>query len=208
LIITTSNFFLINAYPQSFNIHGSVNYFVMIFFVEYRPGKLNAAVDALSRREEDASALNSISAPQFQLFDTLIVKADSDPQVIDVRTKLAAETTKQGWTLVYGLLLFKGKVFVSEASFVWALTLADAHECGHEGIEKTLHWWRASFYGPARCTRFGSWCRTVLLASGTRWSTYILLIYYNPYQYLHRFGVTLQWILWRGSRRWAANQWR
>jgi hypothetical protein len=66
------------------------------FFVEYRPGKLNAAVDALSRREEDASALNSISAPQFQLFDTLIVKADSDPQVIDVRTKLAAGTTKQG----------------------------------------------------------------------------------------------------------------
>jgi hypothetical protein len=66
--------------------------------------------------------------------------------VIDVHTKLAAIITNEGWTLVDGLLLFKGKVFVPEASPVWPLTLADAHECGHEGIEKMLHQWRASFY--------------------------------------------------------------
>jgi hypothetical protein len=59
--------------------------------------------------------------------------------VIDVHTKLAAIITNEGWTLVDGLLLFKGKVFVPEASSVWPLTLADAHECGHEGIEKMLH---------------------------------------------------------------------
>jgi hypothetical protein len=50
------------------------------FSVEYRPAKLIGATDALSRCEEDASALNDISTPQFQLFDTMRADADSDPR--------------------------------------------------------------------------------------------------------------------------------
>jgi hypothetical protein len=54
----------------------------------------------------------------------------------------------EGWLVMDGLLLFKGKIFVLEASSVWPLTLADAHDFSDEGIEKTLHHWRASFYSP------------------------------------------------------------
>jgi hypothetical protein len=41
----------------------------------------------------------------------------------------------------------------AEASSVWPLTLADVHDCGHEGIEKALHRWRASFYSPCTLRR-------------------------------------------------------
>jgi hypothetical protein len=33
--------------------------------VEYRPGKLNGAADAQSRRDEETAAINNILAPQF-----------------------------------------------------------------------------------------------------------------------------------------------
>jgi hypothetical protein len=58
-----------------------------------------------------------------------------------------------GWTVVDGMLLFQGKVFVPGASSVWPLILEAAHDCGHEGTEKTLHRWRASFYNPRALQR-------------------------------------------------------
>jgi hypothetical protein len=102
----------------------------------------------LSRQDKDLAAINSISAPQFQPFDTLSIEATSDPQVADLRASLTAGTAKPGWTKIDGLLLFQGKVFVPDASSVWPLILAATNDYGHEGIEKTLHLWRASFYSP------------------------------------------------------------
>jgi hypothetical protein len=57
--------------------------------VEYRLRKLNRAADALSRRETELLSIHSISAPSFQLFDTLREEAVSDPQIIDLRAKVA-----------------------------------------------------------------------------------------------------------------------
>ena len=107
--------------------------------VKYRLGKLNGTADALSRRDEEAATLNTISTPQFQLFDTLRAKAYSDPQVSELRSKLTAGTTKEGWAIRDGLLQFHGKVFVPTTSSVWLITLANAYNSGHEGTEKTLH---------------------------------------------------------------------
>jgi hypothetical protein len=45
-----------------------------------------------------------------------------------------------------GLLRFKGKVFIPDASTLWPVLLAQAHESGHEGVQKTAHMWRTSFY--------------------------------------------------------------
>jgi hypothetical protein len=52
--------------------------------VEYRPGKLNGAADALPWRETELLSIHSISAPSFQLFDTLQKEVVSDPQIIDL----------------------------------------------------------------------------------------------------------------------------
>jgi hypothetical protein len=53
--------------------------------VEYRPGKLNGAADALSRRDEDNATVHAISAPTFQVFDILRAEATTDNQVLEVR---------------------------------------------------------------------------------------------------------------------------
>jgi hypothetical protein len=113
--------------------------------VEYRSGKLNGAADALSRRDEEVAAIHSLSAPTFHLFDALRAEADTDPQVADLHAKLAAGVAREGWTQVDGLLLFEGKLFIPDASAIWPLI---PHDCGHEGVEKSLHRWQASFYSP------------------------------------------------------------
>lgn len=113
--------------------------------VEYKPGNLNGAADALSRREELASVF-SLTLPTFQLFDKLRAELATDTQAAEIRTKLANGTMRAGWTEVDGLLLFKGKIFIPDASELWATLLADAHDSGHEGVQKTLHWCRVSFY--------------------------------------------------------------
>jgi hypothetical protein len=46
---------------------------------EYRPGKLNGAADALSRRDEEVAAIHSLSTPTFQLFDALRAEVDTNP---------------------------------------------------------------------------------------------------------------------------------
>jgi hypothetical protein len=38
-----------------------------------------------------------------------------------------------------GLLWFKGQIFVPDASATWLDLLADAHDGGHEGVQKTIH---------------------------------------------------------------------
>jgi hypothetical protein len=53
------------------------------------------------------------------------------------------------WRIIEGLIMSHGKVFVPMESLVLPGLLAHAHECGHEGIEKTLHWLRADFHVPS-----------------------------------------------------------
>jgi hypothetical protein len=45
-----------------------------------------------------------------------------------------------------GLLAHSGRIFVPTASALWPTILATTHGVGHEGIQKTLHRLRASFY--------------------------------------------------------------
>jgi hypothetical protein len=121
--------------------------------VEYKPGKLNGAADVLSRRDEVLLNLRSISTPTFALFDTIQAKMGSDLQAVPLRQQLVAGTVKEGWFEVDGLLLLKGKIFVPDASSMWPLLLASVHEEGHEGIEKSLNRWRASFHSPLAASR-------------------------------------------------------
>jgi len=41
------------------------------FTIEYRPGRLNSATDALSRRDEEAAAWCALSGPSFDLFNDI-----------------------------------------------------------------------------------------------------------------------------------------
>jgi len=50
--------------------------------------------------------------------------------------------------LVDGFVMHRGRVFVPSASSLWPQLLAAAHGVGHEGVQKTLHRLRSSFYNP------------------------------------------------------------
>lgn len=117
------------------------------FEVEFRPGKHNGAADALSRREESAE-LHAISGPSFEIFDLLRQETNTLPELITKRDQIQAGLLTTGWSLVDGLVTFEGKIYVPTASACWPLLLADAYRMGHEGIQKTLHRLRASFYNP------------------------------------------------------------
>ena len=116
--------------------------------VEYRPGKQNGAADALSRRHEDALAVHALSMPSFEVFDTLRQELAADHRAQELFSLLKDGTAPAGWTVADGLLLFQGKAFVPDSSLHWPHLLADAHEAGHEGVQKTLYRLRQSFYNP------------------------------------------------------------
>jgi hypothetical protein len=73
--------------------------------------------------------------------------------------QLADGTASPGWTTTDGLLRFKGKVFIPEASSLCSVLLAQAHESGHEGVQKTVHRWRTSFYSPKALHRVREFVR-------------------------------------------------
>lgn len=114
--------------------------------VEYRSDKLNTVADALSCRDEDQGSLLALSAPTIELYEALRAEFRTDVQATTVREELANGQASEGWSEADGLLLFKGRIFVPDASTLWPTLLAHAHDAGHEGTQKTLHRWRATFF--------------------------------------------------------------
>ena len=55
----------------------------------YRPGRQNAAADALSRRDEDLDSAQALalSAPEFAIFDDFRREADTLQDIIDKRAR-------------------------------------------------------------------------------------------------------------------------
>ena len=52
------------------------------------------------------------------------------------------------WSVVDGLILFKGRIFVSPSSDLLLSILESVHSAGHEGVHKTVHRLRADFHVP------------------------------------------------------------
>lgn len=68
--------------------------------------------------------------------------------MVQRRADVLAGTAPADWTVQDDLLLFRGRVFVPANSPVWSTLLADAHQAGHEGTQKTLHRLRSQFHVP------------------------------------------------------------
>lgn len=118
------------------------------FVVVFRPGKQNAAADALSRRAEGLS-VNAISTPQFTVFEHIRAAVLDTPELVSLRDRILGGQADAGWSFVDGLIIFKGRIFLPASSPLWPQLIAEVHNAGHEGIQKTLHRLRASFYNPS-----------------------------------------------------------
>jgi hypothetical protein len=119
------------------------------FSVEYRQGKLNVVVNALSRRHEETMEVHAISSPSFMVFDALRHELTIDTEALQLRAAMAGDLAPPGWSEVDDLLLFKGRTLLPAESPLWPQVLEQSHTMGcHEGSEKTLHRFRATFFNP------------------------------------------------------------
>jgi hypothetical protein len=118
------------------------------FTVEFKPGPQNATVDALSRRDEEAGTVHALSIPSFDLFDQFRVEAESLPEVIAKRKAIEDGTADPGWSLVDGMVVHNGHLFIPSSATAWHQVLAHAHGVGHEGVQKTLQRLCTSFSTP------------------------------------------------------------
>jgi hypothetical protein len=77
--------------------------------IEYWPGKLNTTDDTLSRRDEDGTAVRALSSPIFAVYDTLWHELSTDLQAQAIQAQLQGRTVPKGWSMVDGMLLFRGR---------------------------------------------------------------------------------------------------
>jgi hypothetical protein len=82
------------------------------------------------------------------------------PEAAIVRSRMAEGKAEKGWSLVDNLVLFRGGGgdFIPEESTLWPELLSHTH-AGHEGIQKTITRWRASFYSPQALWRVREFVR-------------------------------------------------
>jgi transposase InsO family protein len=118
------------------------------FAVEYRPGRLNTAADALSRRDEEGPAVLLMSGPSFRLYDDIRAAMALDQEAGELLQQLDRGTLDGPWRVAEGLLLHGKRIFVPRHGDLRHQVVALAHTAGHEGIQKTLVRLRQDFYLP------------------------------------------------------------
>jgi hypothetical protein len=156
--------------------------------VEYREGKLNGAVDALSHREEDTATVHAISSPTFELFDKLRDEIQHSPETTVVRFRMAKGKADKGWSLADDLALSGENVFQKSP------------RCGQSCCPMptlVMKGFRKPSRGDGRPSialrpfgGFASLCGDAQFAKRTSLNTSIQQICCNPSQFHLRFGVT------------------
>jgi hypothetical protein len=101
--------------------------------------------DALSRRDEEGPAVHAPSIPTFDLFDQFRMEAETLPKVVNERKAIEVDTAGPGWSLVDGMVVHGGRLFMPSSASAWPQVLSHTHGVGHEGVQKTLQRLRTSF---------------------------------------------------------------
>jgi hypothetical protein len=164
--------------------------------VVYRQGKLNGAADALSRQEEDPAAVHAISSPTFELFDKLRDEIQHSPEAVAVCSQVAEGKAEEGWSLVDGLVLFRGKIFIPEESTLWPELLTHAHAV-MKGFRKPSKGGGHPSIALRSFDGFASLCGDARSAKSTSPNTFIQHACCNPFRFHPKFGVTFRWTLLR-----------
>ena len=118
------------------------------FSVEYKAGNTNIVAYALSRRDTEEATALAISGPRFDFIDRLRQATSTDPALVALKDELATGTRAAPWSLLDGLVAFKGRLYIPPASPLLHEVLTAVHDDGHEGVQCTLHRLRRDFHSP------------------------------------------------------------
>lgn len=114
------------------------------YTIQYRSGRANVVIDALSRVMEDPPAsLCLLSIPQFVFLEDLHKELASLPTFVELRDQIKVDPTAYPkYTLTSELILHKGLIWLPFNSSFIKLLLEEFHQShigGHMGVQKTLH---------------------------------------------------------------------
>lgn len=114
----------------------------------YRSGKHNLAADALSRVPD--ISLMALSSQSFQLFDTLHLDNNENPELLSIQQGLRDDPAAYpGYLYRGGLLFFKGRLVLPTDLSLRLHLLHEFHSSpvgGHSGIAHTFHCFSSNFY--------------------------------------------------------------
>lgn len=118
--------------------------------IVYKPGKANAAADALSRRP-DSPILNTLYAPSVTIWEELRQLAQTDPYLLRIG-KAATANPGKPYAWKDGLLCYNNRIVIPPTSHLVKQLLYEHHKKtmgGHSGILRTFKRLSRQFYWPS-----------------------------------------------------------
>lgn len=103
------------------------------FTIEYKAGKNNKIVDALSRRDADQFVLMEISMSQLSLFDEIQREQCESEEVQQLISAINNGTAVNKWSFNQGLLFYNDRVYLPHNSPSIQTVVSALHNQGHEG---------------------------------------------------------------------------
>jgi hypothetical protein len=118
------------------------------FSVEYKTGDTNTVADALSRRDTEEAVAMAVSGPHFDFVDRLRQATSSDPTLVALKDELTTGTRANPWSLIDGLMAFKGRLYIPPMSPLLQEMITVIHDDATKGVQRTLHRLRRDFHSP------------------------------------------------------------
>ncbi|WVZ16528.1 hypothetical protein V8G54_009510 [Vigna mungo] len=144
--------------------------------IQYKPGRLNVVADALSRSDCPLQGeLHMLSTPQFVFLNELKESQLLDSEFILMRDKVLSNPSSYSLFHWNGdLLLYRGKIWISNQSKFIPLLLREFHETpvgGHAGVSKTLKRISANFFWGSMAKDTKAFVSQCVACQQTKYST-------------------------------------
>jgi hypothetical protein len=144
--------------------------------IQYRPGTTNIVADALSRSEQvQTASFYLLSTPHLTFLDELRQELAADTAFVALCDKYKADPSLlPGFKLTNGLLLYKGRIWLSPSSRFKTLLLQEYHDsliAGHAGISKTMKRLAENFFWDHMRRDVQTHIRKCIVCQQTKYST-------------------------------------
>jgi hypothetical protein len=136
------------------------------FSIEYKKGRENIVVNALSRRDETVSKeeqksaeLVALSSPTPNWVEVIKEEVDNDKDLQELIQRVKDGEALGPWQHREGVLFYKDRIYLSENSSLISAILEQIHGGFHEGYHKTFQRIRANFYWKGMRSRIKTFIR-------------------------------------------------
>jgi hypothetical protein len=168
------------------------------YTIEYKKGKDNKAVDALSRKPntESMRAISTV-VPLWVNDVQTSYTGDSKCKELEEQLHIQADSVTH-FSMTNGMIRYKGKLYIGGTADLRHSLIASFH-CsalgGHTGDRVTYTNSSHYFHWPGMKGEVTNFVKNCQYVRKTKLHMFHILAYYNPYQFLTWLGSTLQWIL-------------